>query len=74
MNLFKGLMFLHGHFTRLEDLAETVVQPSEQGEEAGFGAALGNRAASRRWFARNPGAGPRKAVAAAVSVLPAKCG
>jgi hypothetical protein len=42
--LFKGLMFLHGHFTRPEDL------------DPGF-APLGNRAASARWFAGNPGDG-----------------
>lgn len=42
--LFKGLMFLHGHFTRPEEL------------DPGF-APLGNRSASARWFAGNPGAG-----------------
>jgi hypothetical protein len=42
--LFKGLMFLHGHFTHQEDL------------DPGF-APLGNRAASARWFAGNPGVG-----------------
>jgi hypothetical protein len=42
--LFKGLMFLHGHVTRPEDL------------DPGF-APLGNRAASARWFAGNPSAG-----------------
>jgi hypothetical protein len=45
-DLFKGLMFLHGHFTRPEDL------------DPGF-APLGNRAASERWFARNPGDGAK---------------
>lgn len=36
MNLFKGLMFLEGHFTRPEDIDDDF-------------APLGNRAASRHW-------------------------
>ena len=39
MNLFKGLMFLEGHFTRPDDL------------DADF-APLGNRTAGERWHAR----------------------
>lgn len=45
-DLFKGLMFLQGHFTRPDDL-----DPSFP---------LGNRAASDRWFAGNAGAGADK--------------
>ncbi len=44
MNLFKGLMFLEGHFTRPED-----VDPDF--------APLGNRAAGDRWRRRNHDAG-----------------
>jgi hypothetical protein len=39
MNLFKGLMFLEGHFTRPDDLDDDF-------------APLGNRAAGERWNAR----------------------
>jgi hypothetical protein len=42
MNLFKGLMFLEGHFTRPDDLDDDF-------------APLGNRAAGERW---NAGAAP----------------
>ena len=45
-DLFKGLMFLHGHFSRPEDLDERF-------------APLGNRNASERWFAGNPGVGAK---------------
>lgn len=51
-DLFKGLMFLQGHFTRPEDL------------DGGF-ASLGNRTASDRWFRRNSGAGYDAATASA---------
>jgi hypothetical protein len=43
MNLFKGLMFLEGHFTRPEDIDDDF-------------APLGNHAANARWRARDPGA------------------
>lgn len=42
MNIFKGLMFLQGHFVRPEDLDD------------GF-APLGNRGAGARWKAAHPG-------------------
>lgn len=42
MNIFKGLMFLQGHFVRPEDLDD------------GF-APLGNRSAGERWKATHPG-------------------
>jgi hypothetical protein len=45
MNLFKGLMFLEGHFTRPEDLQDDF-------------APLGNRIATERWRAENAGAAP----------------
>lgn len=44
-DMFKGLMFLQGHFTRPDDL-----DPSFP---------LGNRAASERWFAGKAGTGAR---------------
>ena len=47
-DLFKGLMFLEGHFTRPDDLD-------------GPSVSLGNRAASERWFSRNRGAGDQPA-------------
>ena len=43
MNLFKGLMFLEGHFTRPEDLDDDF-------------APLGNDAANARWRAASRGA------------------
>ena len=42
MNLFKGLMFLEGHFTRPEDIDDDF-------------APLGNRAASESWRTARPG-------------------
>lgn len=42
MNIYKGLMFLQGHFVRPEDLDD------------GF-APLGNRSAGERWNAVHPG-------------------
>lgn len=42
MNLFKGLMFLEGHFTRPEDIDDDF-------------SPLGNHAAGERWRAERPG-------------------
>ena len=59
MNMFKGLLFLHGHFTRPEDLDETpVAGRAEYGARTAaddFARPLGNRAASAAWFGRDTG-------------------
>lgn len=52
MNLFKGLMFLEGHFTRPEDLEDDLAGP------------LGNQAANQRWRAGHSGSDERRAPAA----------
>ena len=52
MNLFKGLMFLDGHFTRPEDLEEPRAEYGAHTAAADFGPTLGNRAASAGWLAR----------------------
>ncbi len=52
MNMFKGLMFLDGHFTRPEDLEEPRAEYGAHTAAADFGATLGNRAASASWLAR----------------------
>ena len=52
MNLFKGLMFLDGHFTRPEDLEEPRAEYGAHTAAADFGPTLGNRAASASWLAR----------------------
>lgn len=52
-SMFKGLMFLHGHFIRPDDLAETPrKQYGARTAAAEFGRPLGNRAASAAWFGR----------------------
>lgn len=57
MNMFKGLLFLHGHFTRPEDLDESaVVGRTAYGARTAaddFARPLGNRAASAAWFGPN---------------------
>ncbi len=59
MNMFKGLLFLHGHFTRPEDLDDApVVGRIEYGAHtaaADFVRPLGNRAASAGRFGRGMG-------------------
>lgn len=55
MNLFKGLMFLEGHFTRPEDVDDDF-------------APLGNRAAGARWRRDARGA-PAQAAPPALGVL-----
>ena len=53
MNMFKGLLFLDGHFTRAEDLDETPrAEYGARTAAADFAAPLGNRAASAAWFTR----------------------
>jgi hypothetical protein len=52
MNMFKGLMFLDGHFTRPEDLEEPRAEYGAHTAAADFGPTLGNRAASASWLAR----------------------
>jgi hypothetical protein len=52
MNMFKGLMFLDGHFTRPEDLEEPRAEYGAHTAAADFGPQLGNRAASASWLAR----------------------
>ena len=52
MNMFKGLMFLDGHFTRPEDLEEARAEYGAHTAAADFGPTLGNRAASASWLAR----------------------
>jgi hypothetical protein len=52
MNLFKGLMFLDGHFTRPEDLEEPRAEYGAHTAATDFGPTLGNRAASASWLAR----------------------
>ena len=52
MNMFKGLMFLDGHFTRPEDLEEPRAEYGAHTAAADFGRTLGNRAASASWLAR----------------------
>jgi hypothetical protein len=52
MNMFKGLMFLHGHFTRPEDLDEARSEYGAHTAAADFAPALGNRAASMSWLSR----------------------
>lgn len=56
MNLFKGLLFLHGHFATTEFAEDS--RPDGRTEYGAATAArefvpeLGNRAASTRWFDR----------------------
>lgn len=53
MNMFKGLLFLDGHFTRAEDLDDAPrVEYGARTAAADFAAPLGNRAASAAWFTR----------------------
>ena len=56
MNLFKGLMFLDGHFTRPEDIDDDF-------------APLGNRAEAARWRAARPGLGTVGEAAPRLGVL-----
>ncbi len=59
MNMFKGLLFLHGHSTRPEDLDDApLAGRAEYGAHTAaddFVQPLGNRAASAAWFGRNTG-------------------
>lgn len=53
MNMFKGLLFLDGHFTRVEDLDHAPrAEYGARTAAADFAAPLGNRAASAAWFTR----------------------
>ena len=52
MNMFKGLMFLDGHFTRPEDLEEPRAEYGAHTAADDFGPTLGNRAASVSWLGR----------------------
>lgn len=51
MNIYKGLMFLHGHFIRPEDLEEPRLEYGAHTAAADFAPPLGNRAASAAWLA-----------------------
>ncbi len=65
MNMFKGLLFLQGHFTRPEDLDDVPANGrTEYGAHTAandFARPLGNRAASAAWFGRDPGTSPQVA-------------
>ncbi len=65
MNMFKGLLFLHGHFTRPEDIEDApAAGRAEYGARTAandFVHPLGNRAASAAWFGRDPGTSPQAA-------------
>ena len=65
MNMFKGLLFLHGHFTRPEDLDDVPANGrTEYGAHTAandFVRPLGNRAGSAAWFGRDTGTSPQAA-------------
>lgn len=52
MNLFKGLLFLHGHFTTAEFAEDSRTEYGAATAAREFVPELGNRAASARWFDR----------------------
>ncbi|HEY0502419.1 MAG TPA: hypothetical protein VGD42_02895 [Lysobacter sp.] len=52
MNLFKGLLFLHGHFTTSEFAEDSKPEYGAATADREFAPKLGNRAASARWFDR----------------------
>ncbi|WP_159016934.1 hypothetical protein [Cognatiluteimonas profundi] len=51
MNLFKGLLFLHGHLTTVERTEATAREEyGARTAAAEIAPALGNRVLSRQWF------------------------
>ncbi len=65
MNIFKGLLFLHGHMNPAnpasfaDDVdAEARYHYGARTAAAELAPPLGNRAASRRWFKSDPSAQP----------------
>jgi len=52
MNLFKGLLFLHGHLTTTEFAEDSTPQYGAATAARELAPELGNRAASAKWFNR----------------------